>query len=772
MIYIYIYVTYITHITYNVGYESDERINVEVAFSEASTLDRIVFARAYGRRAACTAQHCRVKSCKILSLSVSGYCYQHAKSSFVKEMMDKQAAATEEQQPEGVKLIRFIRGELEKDSKTDVLVYKELPVKQQDIADVKAIFLTEKAANLASKVDYEINPANLAKAKSLLAGHATALALEDVEIAQLYDQFQRLDIEKNGTIDVDDLRVLIARINPKFNTYSEELKTTHVADVLHSVSFGKTVIDSISFPIYVNELLLHREREKDPNLPREFLQTPFWDLRQAILFQPATNTSNTGWMLKKRNRLSSVTWSKRYFRFSMTKSEIVKESETPTVPEECLEFWELPTNVDPSFIDSEEVHLKGKPVLKGILLLSCIIGVHFDSLIQLPENTLLDPYEYVGFRVNLRHARSYVFVTDKEQAIEWVAKLSHYANANKLKDEWVADWSLHETEETVTTRDLMYAAAAIVKLGCIKKALLKKDLILAIPKDKMSDEDKAKQIRALAMKAKQFEHQTYDTEALAICGITDQHTLDQAGGIVLTAMGLFEASKMQLKMFDNSVCMGAFGYTYLAIVTALKIDAYIKDVRFNLKTRKFQVSFDQKFMIRRCSNQSCIYLFKTVSFNVEYKKHHCRACGLVVCHACSTTRLYFEGTKSFERVCDMCISRRGPPEERLLNNNSNSAKSPDKGKTASPPQSPTTKAAGKSNKVNPFGGGDANEAVETVTRSSIMRPSMNAATLLAMQPKIKAVQKGKRSSIGDIKVCVVVNEIIIINETVIIIDSY
>lgn len=659
-----------------------------------------------------------------------------------------------EEQPEGVKLIQFIRGELEKDSKAEILLYNELPVKRQDIADVKAIMLTEMASHLASKVEYEINPANLAKAKTLLAGNTAALALEDIELSQLYDQFLRLDIDNTGVIDVDDLRLLIASINPKFKTYIPKLQETHLADVLHSVTFGKTVIDSITFSIYVTELLLHREREKDPNQPREFIQTPFWDLRQAILFKPATSTSNNGWMLKKRNRVSSVTWSKRYFRFTYTKPEPIKPGKAPKegeklppfVPEECLEFWELPTNVDPSFIDSEQVHLKGKAVLKGILLLSSVVGVHFDSLIQLPENTLLDPYEYVGFRVNLRHARSYVFVTEKMQAVEWVAKLCHYANANNLKDEWVTDWSLHETEETVTTRDLMYAAAAIVKLGFIKKALLAKDALMALPADKMSNEDKAKKIRALAVKAKQFEHQTYDTEALAICGITDEHTLDQAGGIVLAAMGLFEASKMQLKMFDSSVCFGAFGYTYLAIKTALQIDAYIKDVRFNLKTTKFQVSFDPKFTIRRCSNPSCIYLFKTVSFNVEYKKHHCRACGLVVCHACSTTRLYFDATRSFERVCDMCLCRRGPPEERLLN----SAKSP-KVTSGKSPQSPTKQA------MKALKEATSDSDVEVVTRSSIMRPSINAGTLLAMQPKIKAVPKTKRSSIGDIKVSNIIN---------------
>jgi len=47
-------------------------------------------------------------------------------------------------------------------------------------------------------------------------------------------------------------------------------------------------------------------------------------------------------------------------------------------------------------------------------------------------------------------------------------------------------------------------------------------------------------------------------------------------------------------------------------------------------------------------------------------KHHCRACGRIVCHSCSPRTVFFELTKKFERVCNECLKGDSIAEQRRL----------------------------------------------------------------------------------------------------------
>ena len=51
----------------------------------------------------------------------------------------------------------------------------------------------------------------------------------------------------------------------------------------------------------------------------------------------------------------------------------------------------------------------------------------------------------------------------------------------------------------------------------------------------------------------------------------------------------------------------------------------------------------------------CKEVFTSVSMKSEKKKHHCRACGRVVCHNCSPHEMHFTVTDKIKRVCRECL---------------------------------------------------------------------------------------------------------------------
>ena len=44
-------------------------------------------------------------------------------------------------------------------------------------------------------------------------------------------------------------------------------------------------------------------------------------------------------------------------------------------------------------------------------------------------------------------------------------------------------------------------------------------------------------------------------------------------------------------------------------------------------------------------------------FSLVSRKHHCRACGKVVCADCSRARLFVSGSSNPKRTCDQCLNK-------------------------------------------------------------------------------------------------------------------
>lgn len=135
----------------------------------------------------------------------------------------------------------------------------------------------------------------------------------DFELAQLLEQFKRLNVANNGVLCVDDLVHLIETYvdkewvtsTPRVDVEAKvgEWLGSAVDTVLKSTGLDYDILSdtpdgaplpaataagaspTMTFPIYVHALLLLRQAELDTDV-LELLRTGFWDLRLCILFMP------------------------------------------------------------------------------------------------------------------------------------------------------------------------------------------------------------------------------------------------------------------------------------------------------------------------------------------------------------------------------------------------------------------------------------------------------------------------------------------------------
>lgn len=58
----------------------------------------------------------------------------------------------------------------------------------------------------------------------------------------------------------------------------------------------------------------------------------------------------------------------------------------------------------------------------------------------------------------------------------------------------------------------------------------------------------------------------------------------------------------------------------------------------------------------------CKFSFKTFTLRKNFRRHHCRNCGRIVCHPCSGRLVYLDISKRYERVCIDCVNKGEAPE--------------------------------------------------------------------------------------------------------------
>lgn len=130
---------------------------------------------------------------------------------------------------------------------------------------------------------------------------------------------------------------------------------------------------------------------------------------------------------------------------------------------------------------------------------------------------------------------------------------------------------------------------------------------------------------------------------------------------VQVGIKLWDASKDTLKTLDDT-------YLYSGVRTGVFIGKnfyagfqYYKAAKVAYCQKRYGTSTWQPAgEIRECA--VCKTVFNSCSTKAEKKKHHCRSCGRIVCHACSTHKIFFEITQKFKRVCDECLQTGSPPK--------------------------------------------------------------------------------------------------------------
>ncbi len=154
-----------------------------------------------------------------------------------------------------------------------------------------------------------------------------------------------------------------------------------------------------------------------------------------------------------------------------------------------------------------------------------------------------------------------------------------------------------------------------------------------------------------------------DIEMLAVCGLTDDDTIDKAGGAVLLAIKTYYEQQMQLRDLDKQLTGGIVGGVMWGIARTVMVWRFARDTKNRYNQNKFSTVCDSKAGTSHCS--VCMHMFKFWTWRVEYRKYHCRCCGRVVCFTCSGNKVFFAATQTHERICTECIHTGGPPADRV-----------------------------------------------------------------------------------------------------------
>jgi hypothetical protein len=210
---------------------------------------------------------------------------------------------------------------------------RDSEVRPDMLHHLKAIALREEMMSRAETFDIEITVDYVRDAKAALG--KTKQLVDDAELGQFFFQFKRLDADGDGVFSVADFRTWILRVDPEFKASNEI-----VQEWMKKATVDGT--ESFNFVMYYNMIMARREYEANnwglpagTEVPLEFKQTPFWDLRMIALH--AISKDRGAWMLKRGylfTKESLNSWKVRFIRTN---------SSTPgALP--ALEYWDA----DPS----------------------------------------------------------------------------------------------------------------------------------------------------------------------------------------------------------------------------------------------------------------------------------------------------------------------------------------------------------------------------------------------------------------------------------------
>jgi len=613
------------------GKEAVKDVGIEA--QNSGLMDQITAAKARGRRASSTAKKCAEPSCNKFHFRMDAYCADH------KHLGNCADTGVESQ-----------TAQLLKNANNDPEADPNL------VHSLKAIALREEMMARAETFDIELTCDYVYDAKAALGG--IKAEVDDVELGQMFYQFKRLDVDADGQFTVTDFNTWIYRVDPEFK--GEE---GVVEGWLRKATVDGT--DSFDFVHYYRMIMARRHFESnnwgqplDQEVPMEFKQTPFWDLRMIVLHP--VHKERCGWMLKRGYMMAKESlnsWKLRYMRTNTS-----RPYEPPT-----LEYWDADPNFDPAKMPEGGPF----PQMKGSLPLREIVLVDFSPKTKSPRGSdakLLEAQQKVGMiadnelvlKITLANGRRFTFACEENMAVTWAAELSRHAAASRLMVDWRENWGTKRVGKVVL-RDWLNAAVVIAKIGMAKNEKAGKNASKMVaeagkgwnimPGSKQAAVDKAKKAASDLIKDEILTER--DLMMLRIVGLDDTN-IDQLGGIALAAVKLWTASEGTLKNLDNQYCYGGGQAAVKGITTAINVYNYAAAAKNSYNTNKYKVEWEPKSAQRACA--VCYTTFKSMTLRKTHGKHHCRACGKVVCHVCANHRIFMSVSNKFERVCTKCIT--------------------------------------------------------------------------------------------------------------------
>jgi hypothetical protein len=481
-------------------------------------------------------------------------------------------------------------------------------------------------------------------------------SIGDDEMGQLYWQFTLFDLDKDGYITLPDLLKVVAYIDPAFSLkpdFEEKCRDWFGRRTFYPNDSreDKDIEIKVDFETYVAAVYNFRTKCAINGI-YDNINFPFWSLRDCIVYTAHRHMEGWAW---ERNFGS---WTRRHYRM-------------------CKDDQNGSNITLESYLDDKTDSAKYSVDLRDL------ISVTFSPKTTPPSGKDI-PKSLVVFKLLFSNGKRYTLASDEDTAMRWTGIFSWYACGGRLILEWRIQYG-DVSKNVITVRDRIQCAACIVNLTSYLdlqkkyKETVEDAVSLGVSAGKaaakLAKKSSQREIKALISQmvnlkvrhalvdiVEQMERY-YQTPRqrliMKVCGIRE----DQLGSaFCFTQFGimLWRSSKGYLYKLDEQTFFGGIRAGVYLLKNAVTVYRYNVAAKNSYKQIRYGIEWQDKLTTRECS--MCKDVFSSFAIRSEYKKHHCRSCGRVVCHACSTHSVYFEVVGKVKRVCDDCLLSGAPPK--------------------------------------------------------------------------------------------------------------
>ena len=641
---------------------------------EGAMLSRYQTGLVLERRPSCTAKPCLTKACPNLTLHVSGVCtacikYDELHQNYFKPYNpDPTNEESKEQDPKTLQHFRE-QVKLNEESRSSDPKKKETKQERAMREFVRICDLRREMDELASQPFEVMDLEGKIKAASELVNYSIRYAVDPKELGLLYDQFQLFDVDGDNIINLEDFKSVVSYISPELREDPNLLTSLCLQwfgpDTFYPNYKGnlQSLDIAVDFQTYVEAVLTFRiETEKHKLVDN--LNFPFWSLRDCIVYSRPSQLDGYAY---KRGSGNVARWQKRHFR-------IVDDEGLDFDPKTAGFFAPRPTGSKACLVyDLDEEKSQGEVKQSRRIDLRDLYLVQFSPKTSLPHGKDV-PENLVCFKLTFGDQTRVTLACEEKQAMEWTSIFHRFAVGGKLITDWRLQYAGLSKNKT-TLRDWVNAGYVIYRmqsyLDMQRNFRSQIDGVVAMETDNESPTTQAfleaakkmaicTLIRKLSRGAPKLYCSPKERLILRVCNISED-ALEKSMVGVQVGIKLWDASKDTLKTLDDT-------YLYSGVRTGVFIGKnfyagfqYYKAAKVAYCQKRYGTSTWQPAgEIRECA--VCKTVFNSCSTKAEKKKHHCRSCGRIVCHACSTHKIFFEITQKFKRVCDECLQTGSPPK--------------------------------------------------------------------------------------------------------------